>query len=203
MGVVVLGCGIGLTVHAKIGVSSWDVLGVGLAKLTGLDFGLVTILTGVAILLLWIPLKQKPGIGTLANVILVGTGAHLVLSLMPPVESLAWRIVLFTCGLLLAALGTGMYIGTRLGTGPRDGLMTGLNELTGLPIWLVRTMIEVTVLGAGWLLGGNVGIGTVVFALAIGPLTQPAMAFFDLRDRIARVRSPQKAETSTAGKVLR
>lgn len=186
VGVLLLGSGIGFTVRAQLGVSSWDVLGVGLARATGLEFGLVTILIGVVILLLWIPLRQKPGVGTLVNVLLVGTAAHIVLSIIPPVDHLALRIVMFSSGLLLAALGTGMYIGTHYGTGPRDGLMTGLHALTGLPIWIVRTLIELTVLGLGWFLGGNVGIGTIAFALCIGPLTQVTMKLFDLSDVISR-----------------
>ena len=142
----------------------------GISKQTGLPFGLITNLVGVLVLLLWIPIRQKPGVGTVLNVLLIGPSAQLVLWLVPEQTELWVRIPLFVAGLLVVGIATGLYIGARLGPGPRDGLMTGLHAKIGWPIWLVRTLIEVTVLAIGWVLGGNVGIGTVAFALLIGPI---------------------------------
>lgn len=183
-GLVSFGVGIGLMVRGRIGVPPWDVLGQGLVNVTGLNFGLVTLLIGVVILLLWIPLRERPGIGTVLNVLILGPVAQVILDIVPEELSLSLRIVLFISGLLLVALGTGLYLGASFGPGPRDGLMTGLHRVTRWPIWVVRTMLEVSVLIIGWLLGGNVGVGTAVFALAIGPLAQPAMRWFDLRPRM-------------------
>lgn len=189
IGIIFFGAGIGLMVRGAIGVPPWDVLGQGVVNVTGLNFGTVTLLLGVLILLLWIPIKQRPGIGTVLNVLLLGPAAQVVLWLVPEQEVLFVRIPLFVLGILLVALGTGMYIGSSYGPGPRDGLMTGLHRVTGKPIWVVRTSIELVVLAGGWLLGGNVGVGTLAFALFIGPLAQPAMKFFDLSERIAIARS--------------
>ena len=170
VGLFLYGAGIALMVRAALGVAPWDVLTQGISKQTGLPFGLITNLVGVVVLLLWIPIRQKPGIGTVANVLLIGPSAQLVLWLVPEQTELWVRIPLFIAGLLTVGVATGMYIGARLGPGPRDGLMTGLHAKTGWPIWVVRTAIEVTVLAIGWLLGGNVGIGTLAFALLIGPI---------------------------------
>ena len=170
IGLFLCGTGIALMVRAKIGVAPWDVLSTGIATQTGLSFGLVVILTGLSVLLLWIPLKQRPGLGTISNMVLLGVFADAWLAVIPFESNLLYRSALFAAGLLLFGLGSGAYIGSRFGPGPRDGLMTGLVRVTGWPIWLIRTSLEVTVLGVGWLLGGNVGVGTVVFALAIGPI---------------------------------
>ena len=169
-GLVLYGLGISMMIRGAVGVSPWDVLGQGVARQTGLDFGLVTVLVGAVVLLLWIPIRQKPGIGTLLNVLLVGPSATFGLSIIDAPPELWERIPLFAGGLLLVALATGLYIGARFGPGPRDGLMTGIHRRWGWPLWKVRTAIEVTVLTIGWLLGGNVGLGTLAFALFIGPL---------------------------------
>ena len=169
-GLVFYGLGISMMIRGAVGVSPWDVLGQGVARQTGLDFGLVTVLVGAVVLLLWIPIRQKPGIGTLLNVLLVGPSATFGLSIIDAPPELWERIPLFAGGLLLVALATGLYIGARFGPGPRDGLMTGIHRRWGWPLWKVRTAIEVTVLTIGWLLGGNVGLGTLAFALFIGPL---------------------------------
>ena len=169
VGVYLYGVGIALMVRAGIGVAPWDVLTLGIEKQTGLEFGMITVITSVFVLLLWIPIRQKPGIGTLTNVLLVGPSAQLSLEFIPPIEGLVFQVLVFLAGLLVLAIATGLYIGARFGPGPRDGLMTGIHNRWGVKIWIARTSIEVVVLSIGWVLGGNVGIGTLAFALLIGP----------------------------------
>ena len=169
VGVYLYGVGIALMVRAGIGVAPWDVLTLGIEKQTGLEFGVITVITSVFVLLLWIPIRQKPGIGTLTNVLLVGPSAQLSLEFIPPIEGLVYQVLVFLAGLLVLAIATGLYIGARFGPGPRDGLMTGIHNRWGVKIWIARTSIEVVVLSIGWVLGGNVGIGTLAFALLIGP----------------------------------
>ncbi|WP_294179891.1 YitT family protein [uncultured Schumannella sp.] len=170
IGLVLYGVALGVMARAGIGVAPWDVLGQGIARQTGLPFGLVTNLVGALVLVLWIPLRQRPGIGTILNVLLIGTSAELGLWLVPQ-QTVPWQqAIVFAGGLALLAVASGLYIGARLGPGPRDGLMTGVHARTGWPIWAVRTGIEVTVLAVGWMLGGQFGIGTVAFALLIGPM---------------------------------
>jgi len=175
LGLFLYGVAISLIVRAAIGVAPWDVLSQGVVKQTGLSFGLVTVALSVVVLLLWIPIKQKPGIGTLLNALLVGPSAEVGLALLPVPEGLVLQIVYFAGGLSLLAIATGLYIGARFGPGPRDGLMTGIHRKFGWRIWIVRTAIEVTVLSIGWLLGGNVGLGTLAFALLIGPMVNVTM----------------------------
>ena len=181
VGLFLYGIGIALIVRAAIGVAPWDVLTQGIDKHTHLGFGLITVLTSGVVLLFWIPLRQKPGIGTVLNAFLVGPSADLGLWLIPEGLDLWARIPLFAVGLLVLAAATGLYIGAHYGPGPRDGLMTGLHTNTGWKIWTVRTGIEVIVLGIGWALGGNVGIGTVLFAVLIGPLCHWTIPFFAIR----------------------
>ncbi|MBG6238836.1 putative membrane protein YczE [Mycetocola sp. CAN_C7] len=181
IGLFLYGIALALIVRAAIGVAPWDVLTQGIALKTGLGFGLITIGVGAIVLLLWIPLKQKPGIGTVLNVLLVGPAADFGLWLIPDGLDLWVRILLFPAGLIVLALATGLYIGARFGAGPRDGLMTGVHELTGWPIWVGRTGIEIVVLSIGWILGGNVGIGTVLFAVLIGPLCHVTIPWFRIR----------------------
>lgn len=169
VGIVVLGVGIALTLEARLGVSPYDVLHQGIAHRTGLSVGTVVILVGLVILLFWIPLRQRPGIGTLLNTLTVGLVIDLVLRAVPEPELLAARIPLMLVGILVTGLGMGLYIGAGLGPGPRDGLMTGI-AARGFPLWAVRTGLELVALAAGWVLGGNVGVGTVLFAFSIGPL---------------------------------
>jgi uncharacterized membrane protein YczE len=146
------------------------VLSQGVALQSGIPFGVVTNIIGALVLLLWIPLRQKPGIGTVANVLMIGTSAQLGLTVIPEQSELWARVLMYAGGLALVAVATGLYIGARFGPGPRDGLMTGIHARFGVRLWIVRTVIEVTVLAIGWLLGGNVGIGTLAFALLIGPM---------------------------------
>ena len=170
VGLFAYGIAIAMMVRAAIGVSPWDVLSQGVSLQTGIPFGLVTNLIGVVVLLLWIPIRQKPGIGTVLNVLLIGPSAELGLWLIPTQTDLVSQVLLFVGGLSLLAIATGLYIGARFGPGPRDGLMTGIHRKWGFKLWIVRTAIEVVVLTIGWLLGGNVGIGTLAFALLIGPM---------------------------------
>jgi len=170
VGLFLYGMGIALMVRAGVGVAPWDVLTLGIEKQTGLGFGLITFIVSLFVMLLWIPIRQKPGIGTVMNVLLVGPFAQVGLWIIPPIDGLLWKILVFASGLLILAIATGLYIGARFGPGPRDGLMTGIHARWGWRIWIVRTSIEVVVLSIGWVLGGDVGFGTLAFALLIGPL---------------------------------
>jgi uncharacterized membrane protein YczE len=170
VGLFAYGFAIAMMIKAALGISPWDVLSQGIVLHTGLNYAVITNVVGALVLLLWIPIRQKPGIGTLANVLLIGPSIEVGLWLLPDLSDLVPRILLFAGGLVLLAVATGLYIGARFGPGPRDGLMTGIHRRTGLPIWIVRTSIEVTVVAIGWLLGGNAGLGTVAFALLIGPM---------------------------------
>lgn len=180
-GLFLYGIGIALVVRGELGVAPWDVLTQGIAKQTGLNFGLITVITSGIVLLLWIPIRQKPGFGTVMNALLVGPAADVGLWLIPQGLDLWVRIVLLAAGIVVIAIATGLYIGAHLGPGPRDGLMTGLHRVTGWRIWIVRTGIELVVLAVGWMLGGNVGIGTIAFALLIGPLCGYTIPFFAIR----------------------
>jgi uncharacterized membrane protein YczE len=172
LGLVLYGASMGLMLRAGLGLEPWSVLNQGLAFHTGLSIGTVTIVSGALILLLWIPLRQRPGLGTVSNVVILGLVMDATLAVVPPLHSLGLRIPLLAFAVVLNGAATGLYISARFGPGPRDGLMTGLHRRTGRPLRLVRTAIEVTVLATGYLLGGSVGAGTVVYALAIGPLAQ-------------------------------
>jgi uncharacterized membrane protein YczE len=179
LGLLLCGISLGLMVRADLGLASWDVMHQGLARRTGIPLGWVVNIVGALVLLLWWPLKQRPGIGTVANVIVVGFAVEGTIAVVPDVRNLAWRVGLLTFGILLNGLATGLYVGAGLGPGPRDGLMTGL-AARGHSIRLVRTVIEVTLLAVGWLLGGTVGVGTLAYALAIGPLAQYGIEKFAL-----------------------
>jgi uncharacterized membrane protein YczE len=186
VGLVLYGIAGALMIRAVLGVDPWTVLAQGLSVRTGLGIGILTNIIGVLVLLLWIPLKQKPGVGTVLNILIIGPSIELGLWLVPPMTVLWAQILVFAAGLVLLAVASGLYIGARMGPGPRDGLMTGLNRRFGVPIWVARTSVEITVLTIGWILGGNVGFGTVAFALLIGPLcniTLPLFAIRDSRDR--------------------
>ncbi|HEY9472401.1 MAG TPA: hypothetical protein VIS06_00980 [Mycobacteriales bacterium] len=169
LGLVLFGISVAMMVQADLGLDSWDVLHQGLAERTGLPFGWVVNGVGGLVLLLWLPLRQRPGVGTVANVIVVGLVADAMLGTLPQPRNLAIRVALLVAGIVLNGVATGLYVGAGLGPGPRDGLMTGL-AASGRSLRLVRTSIELTVLAIGWLLGGTVGVGTLAFAIAIGPL---------------------------------
>jgi len=170
VGLFLYGVALGLMVRGGIGVSPWDVLALGVAGQSGLGYGIVTNLVAVVVLLLWIPLRQRVGLGTLLNALLIGPSADLTLAVIPAPPSIWVGAPMFLLGLVLLAFATGLYISANFGPGPRDGLMTGLVRRTGWSIWIVRTLIEGSVLVVGFVLGGPVGVGTVLFALGIGPL---------------------------------
>ncbi|MFB2600250.1 YitT family protein [Herbiconiux sp. P17] len=188
-GLVLYGLADSLIIRAAIGVEPWTVLAQGVSERTGWGIGILTNVIGLGVLLLWIPLRQRPGLGTLLNVLLVGTTIEFGLWLIPPVDLLWLQIVLFAAGLLLLAVASGIYIGAALGPGPRDGLMTGIHSRLGWPIWLARGLVEGSVLLVGWLLGGDVGIGTLVFALTIGPLCGITLRWFGGRERYGSMKS--------------
>lgn len=183
VGLFLYGASMAMVLRATLGQIPWDVLHVGVSHHVPLSFG--TIVVGVSLLVLipWIPLRQKPGLGTIGNALLIGPSADLVLSLTSPPEGLGWRVLLLLAGVVLNGMATGMYIGSQFGPGPRDGLMTGLARVTGGSLRLVRTGIEVTVVVIGWLLGGVVGVGTVLYAVAIGPLAQLFLPIFTVELR--------------------
>jgi uncharacterized membrane protein YczE len=182
LGLVLYGVSMALMVESGLGLTSWDVFHQGVSKATGISFGTVVILAGIPILLLWIPLRQRPGFGTIANLVVIGFVVDGALAVLPAGESLVARITYLISGILLNGAATGLYIGSRFGPGPRDGLMTGIvGRFPKLSIRLVRTSIELLVLGVGFLLGGTVGIGTIVYALAIGPLVHLFMPIFTVR----------------------
>ena len=197
VGLGLYGVGLALMVRAGIGVAPWDVLSQGIAHRTGLPFGLVTNILGALVLLLWIPIRVRVGVGTVANVLLLGTSAQIGLNLIPQ-QTVPWiQALVFAGGLSLVAVATGLYIGARFGPGPRDGLMTGLHRRTGWPIWIVRTGIEVVVLIVGVLLGGQFGIGTVAFALLIGPMVGVTLPLFRIPQADPVGTTPQVEEATS------
>ena len=195
IGLILYGVSTAVYVRANLGADPWNVFHLGVSGLTSLDIGMVMILTGAAVLLLWIPLRQCPGLGTISNVIVLGLAADATLSLMPPLESLWLRAVLLLLAVVLNGMATGMYIGAGFGAGPRDGLMTGIHARTGWPIRRIRTTIELSVLVIGMLLGGTFGVGTVLYALAIGPLIQIFLPWFQL-PRVAQRRTAEVEQVS-------
>lgn len=177
-GLTLYGASGALMVRAELGLGPWDVFHQGLAGHTRLSIGEVSIVVGAAVLLLWWPLRQRPGLGTVSNVVLVGLSMDAALWLAPAPAALSLRLPLLAAGIALNGAATGLYIAARFGAGPRDGLMTGLHRTTGRSIRLVRTGVELTVLACGALLGGAVGAGTVAYALTIGPLSQIFLRVF-------------------------
>jgi uncharacterized membrane protein YczE len=166
------GFSMALMVRAGLGLDPWDVFHQGLARHTGMTIGVASAVVGVAVLLAWIPLRNRPGIGTVANVIVIAITVDAALAVLPSPTSLPVRVAMMVGAVVFNAFSTVLYVGAGLGPGPRDGLMTGLVERTGVSVRVVRTAIEATVLAVGWLLGGTVGVGTVLYAFGIGPLVQ-------------------------------
>ena len=191
-GLILYGVSDSMLLLAGLGVDPWDVLHQGLARRTGVPVGTWAIIVGAVVLLLWIPLRQRPGLGTLCNVVLVGAVIDVVLAVVPPPHALPVQVAVMASGVVLNGVATGMYIGAGLGPGPRDGLMTGF-AARGHSIRVVRTCIEATVLLAGWLLGGTVGVGTVAYAVCIGPLAHVFVPLFSQGDGRSRVRSETAA----------
>lgn len=176
LGLAIFGAGEALLVASDLGNSPWTVLAEGLGEHTAIGVGAATVVLSVVVLLLWLPLRQRPGLGTVLNALLVGVALGVVLDLVATPGDLVWRYAYVLGGIALVGLGSGLYLGTRLGAGPRDGLMLGLHQRTGVSIRLARTGLEVTVVVAGVLLGGTAGIGTLAFALLVGPAVQASMA---------------------------
>lgn len=181
-GLYLFGLGIAFQIRATLGLAPWDVFGQGISNLTGLSFGLSTVLASALILLLWIPLKQMPGLGTVFNALLIGPFVDLSLKWVPSASDwgIAGQIGWYLLGMAIIALGTGIYIGARLGPGPRDGLMTGSVKKFKRPVWLVRMVLEGGAMLIGLALGGPVGLGTVLFVVGIGPMVQLSMRAFGL-----------------------
>lgn len=178
VGLAIYGISLAMFIRAGLGLDPWDVFHQGLAGLSGFSIGTVVVAVSFLVLLLWIPLRQKPGFGTLANAVLVGVFADVGLALIPAFSHLGGQIAMLGGAVVLNGIASACYIGARFGPGARDGLMTGLARRTGWSVRIARTLIEVVVLGIGWLLGGSVGVGTVVYALAIGPLVQLMLPWF-------------------------
>ncbi|MDG4765367.1 hypothetical protein O7632_14870 [Solwaraspora sp. WMMD406] len=192
LGLVLYGVSMAMMIESDLGLNPWDVFHEGLTERVGLSFGVVTMIVGAAVLLLWLPLRQRPGLGTVSNVVVIGLAVDAALAWLSTPPTLAARIALLVGGVVLNGLATGMYIGARMGPGPRDGLMTGwVARHPRTSVRLVRTVIELTVLGSGWLLGGSVGLGTLFYALSIGPLVQVFLPICTV--------PPDRATSSDAG----
>lgn len=203
-GLALYGFSMALMIRAGLGLDPWDVFHQGLQERTPLSFGMVTVAVGAAVLLLWWPIRQRPGLGTVSNVVVIGLAVDASLAFLPDAHGIGWQAVFMVASVVLNAVAGGAYIGARFGPGPRDGLMTGLVARTGRSVRLVRTCIELAVLAAGVLLGGSAGLGTVVYALGIGPLVQVFLPLFTVpvgdRER-ARVR--RRGDKRTAGRRAR
>ena len=174
-GLIIFGFGEALLIASGVGVSPWTVLAQGITNITGWSIGFATFMTSLFVLICWVPLKQKPGVGTVLNAIIIALVLDYFLPYLPTFDNLALRIVEASIGVLVTGFGGGIYLIANLGPGPRDGLMTGLQRITNYPIAWVRSGIEVTAIATGWSLGGSVGIGTVLFALGIGPSVAASM----------------------------
>lgn len=188
IGLWLYGLSIALMIEGAVGAAPWDVFHAGLALHAPLSLGAIIVLTALGVLAAWIPLRQMPGLGTVLNTALLGPSADLSLALLPTPDGIVMRYCYALSGVVVCAFATALYVGAQLGPGPRDGLMTGLARRTGWPIRRIRAGIEVSVLASGFLLGGTVGLGTVVFALGVGPLTQ-----FFLRYLVVRVADPNSS----------
>jgi uncharacterized membrane protein YczE len=179
-GLFVYGLGVALTVHAGIGIAPWDVLAQGISIQTGLSFGVATVAVSIIVLICWIPLKVKPGFATVANALLVGLFADFWLMILPDLTAYWQQLAVFMLGVVVVAIATGLYISSRLGSGPRDGLMQGTANALDKPFWIIRTAFEGSVLTIGWLMGGQVREGTLIFALTIGYLVQISLKAFKI-----------------------
>lgn len=185
-GLILFGAAVAVMAQAGLGLGPWEAFHQGVSRQTGLALGTVSILVGVPVLALWWPIGVRPGIGTLLNIALVGATTNAALPLLPAPNGLPLRLAMMLAGVLGIGIASGVYLAADLGAGPRDGLMTGLHHRFGWPIFAVRTTIEVSVLAIGWLLGGTVGLGTLVFAFGIGPVVQWALGIFDRRGAVLR-----------------
>ena len=179
-GLFVYGLGVAMTVQASLGIAPWDVFAQGISIQTGLSFGVSTVVVSALVLLAWIPLRVKPGIGTIANAILIGLFADVWLLVLPDLTIYWQQLIMFLIGVVIVAIATGLYISSQLGSGPRDGLMQGTANALDKPFWMVRTGYEATVLTLGALMGGQVREGTLIFALSIGYLVQLSLKLFKI-----------------------
>jgi len=196
VGLVGFGLGIALMAQSGLGLGPWEVLNQGVGLRLGIPMGSASILLGIPILLAWIPLRERPGPGTLLNIVLIGlsTNVGLLVFPSPPADAVAVRLAELTVGILIIGVASGLYLAADLGPGPRDGLMTGIHHRFGWSIARARLALEVSVLGVGWLLGGTVGIGTIAFAFGIGPIVQIALGVFDREGRVMRRRRALDSE---------
>ena len=194
VGLWVFGIGDALMVNARVGLSPWTVFAEGLSKLTGWQLGTITILVGATVLGLWVFINEKPGVATLCNIVLIGTAINTMLPLLPMPDALPQRVLEMLVGVLVVGTGGALYLSAELGTGPRDGLMMGLARKSGWSVRVARMIIEVTVLALGWLLGGTVGIGTVAFALGIGPVLQFMLKLMGAQLAAAPTLTPEPAK---------
>ena len=185
MGLVLFGVGIALMARAGLGLGPWEVFHQGIATLTGLQLGTVSILVGIPVLAAWYPLGERPGVGTILNIAIIGTATNVAMDFIPAATELPVQVVMMLAGVGTIAVGSGLYLASDLGPGPRDGLMTGLHLRFGWSIRRARTGIELSVLILGFLAGGTIGIGTIVFALGIGPAVQVALRVFDREGRVS------------------
>jgi uncharacterized membrane protein YczE len=183
-GLILYGASLALQIRAALGLDPWDVFHQGLAEKTGLSFGTIVIIVGALVLLAWVPLRQKPGIGTISNVFVVGLAADATLAVLPEAQALELQLPMLAAAIFLNGVAGAAYIGAGLGPGPRDGLMTGLVRITGKPVGLIRTSIELSVLAVGFVLGGTVGLGTLLYAVSIGPLLQMLLPAFTIREPV-------------------
>lgn len=188
-GLALFGVGIALMVEGGLGLGPWEALHQGIAVQLGLQIGTVSVLLGIPILVLWLPLGERPGLGTLLNVVLIGTSTDLAIAAIPTAETVPMQLSLMAGGVVVIALGSATYLSADLGPGPRDGLMTGVHHRFGWSIRRARTAIELSVLIVGWALGGTIGVGTVVFALGIGPVIQFFLGIVDRENRVGRRRA--------------
>jgi uncharacterized membrane protein YczE len=199
IGLVLFGVGIALMAEAGMGLGPWEAFHQGIAKLTGLQLGTVSILLGIPILLAWYPLGERPGVGTVINIVLIGTATNVALGLLPTMSGQPLQLLAMLAGVVTIAIGSGLYLASDLGPGPRDGLMTGLHFRFGWSIRRARTAVELTVLVLGFLAGGTIGLGTVVFALGIGPLVQVMLRVFDRDGRVSKRRRAMLEARGTLG----
>lgn len=188
IGLCLFGLGISMMVRAGVGLSPWEVFHQGISRLTGLPLGTVSIFVGVPVLAAWFPLGERPGVGTILNILLIGSSTNVFMGIIPAQTELVIQLPLMLAGVATISVGSGLYLASDLGPGPRDGLMTGLHVHYGWSIRRARTAIEISVLSLGFLMGGTVGLGTVVFALGIGPLVQVMLSVFDREGRVSRRR---------------
>lgn len=194
-GLFCFGAGIACFVHSDLGVPPWDVFHTGISEITGLELGNVIIVVGVALLVLWIPLRIRPGIGTIMNAIQIGLVENFMEDVLPDSRAIAARVAYLAAGMLFIAFGSGLYIGAELGSGPRDGLMIGLNKRFGISIRLARTIVEIVVMATGIFLGGTIGLGTFVFAFGIGPMVQVAITALRMSPSLAEEATGEALET--------